>query len=141
MAKEIYGIDLSAVKWKPDSDNTIMERFLSHDDNKKAFEEWLSEDDGIQDDSIGRSYFVDEYENETYLWADIEGMITDLINREKCNDVVFHYEDYILGVYATLPANKDDKIISQAEIAEILAEYLNPLIEEPVSIQWYDIRE
>ena len=78
------------------------------------------------------------FEDDTTLTSGIEGLIVELIN-DQYNDSVFSYEDCCIFVQATLPVDKADYIPSQKEIRAILAKYLNPLIEEPITVGWYNI--
>ena len=71
----------------------------------------------------------------------LEALIADTINElEFGGELVFTYEDYILGVTAYIPEDEEDikNYPTQKRIREIFAEYVNPLLEEPVTINWFD---
>ena len=143
--REGYGVDLSKVQWDKDAYYTLLnemyQRTKEGDENYLSFCKDNNLDPYITDTA---DEFIETYENDIYCWSGFEGLLTDTINNAQCNgDAVFHYDDCCLIVYPTIPADtKDrDKTLTQIQIREILADYINPLAKEPVTIEWLEIHE
>lgn len=105
-------------------------------DRQSDFEEDTPETERFED-------FIRNYDSQIALGNyGLEGLITDLINLKEPNTVTpFDYEDCILHVPATIPENKasKDNMRTQEQIAVILSNYVNPLLKEPLAVQWYTI--
>ena len=142
---EMYGIDCSKVQWKGDASVIMVDTYAKRNESFwKDYLTYCEDQEYDPEDPDSKSAWIDDYFNDCYLWEGYEGFLTDVINHE-CFDgeTEFCYEDYILGVRAYIPEGDEDmtKIPTKKKIREILAAYVNPLIEEPVTIEWYDIRE
>ena len=135
-----YGTRMDKVTWKKDAYIILYEMVKKDEPLFKEFKEYYEEKkDSFENELECFDYWMDcIFENETTLVSGIEGLIVELIN-DQYNDSVFSYEDCCIFVQATLPVDKDDYIPSQKEIRAILAKYLNPLIEEPITVGWYNI--
>lgn len=154
MADFGYGVDLSSskVKWKDDSQKQVFLRAIKHKELKDYWDEFLSaiyenaesEAPGFEPSEEDVADFVDQYEHETFGWCGAEGMLAEVINLERFDGKdVFAYEDCCLYVGARIP--KDDaerqKMPTMEEIQSILAEYLNPLLEELVTVEYLEIHD
>lgn len=83
-------------------------------------------------------FFLDGYENDTYCWSGFEAALVDTINEcEFCGNAVFRFEDLCIYVEPYIPENREDVRVTQEEIRKILAKYLDPLLEDPLSIGWH----
>lgn len=144
---EYYGVNLdsSGAKFKKDAAALFMNLFYLTDVYGQDTYRTYCEDeelDPANDES--KEKFVDNYENETFCSTGLEQLIADYINVNKFGyETVFRYEDYVLGVEPTIPDDEEDKkrLPTKKQIQEVLAECLNPLLEEPLHIGWYDIHE
>jgi hypothetical protein len=146
MYQSYYGVNTdSNIHWKKDANVLFMGKFyLLTEYGKETYATYCEDGDLDPDDDQSKEDFVDSYENDTYGWYGLEGLIVDYINDYECDhQVVFRHEDSILGVMPTIPANDEErsKILTQEQIRVILATYLTELLEEPVVIDWYDIYE
>ena len=140
-----YGADLSSskVRWKPGYQRTVYELAIKHEDLKAQWEDFCWDIDLMfapSDETIAD--WVDTYEDDTGNWSGAEGLLTSIINREKFgNEDIFVYEDLCLFVPARIPTDDADRLKrpTMLEIQSILADYLNPLLEEPISIEFLEI--
>ena len=146
MLESYYGVNTdSKIRWKENASIIFMDEFyLKDDNNKKTYVTYCEDNDLDPEDTESKEEFVENYENETYCWHGLEGLIADHINDCECNhNVVFRHDYYILGVMPRIPENNKerDTMLTQENIKILLTKYLNPLLEEPVIIDWYDIYE
>lgn len=146
---EFYGVNLDSngVKFKKDAAVLFMNLFYLTDEcGQETFKTYCEDEELDPADDESKEKFVDSYENEslTFCSTGLEQLIADYINDHVFNhEVVFRYEDYILGVESTIPEDEEDKkrIPTKKQIKEALITYLNPLLEEPFHIGWYDIHD
>ena len=144
---EYYGVNLdySGARFKKDAAVLFMNLFYLTDVyGQDAYRTYC--EDGKLDpaDDESKEEFVDSYENETFCSTGLEQLIADYINDHVfSHETVFRYEDCVLGVEPTIPDDEEDKkrLPTKKQIQEVLAEYLNPLLEEPLHIGWYGIYE
>ena len=98
----------------------------------------LSPEGGFEDE------FVDDYENDTFLWNGLTGMVTDVINDAEFGGItVFRDGDHCIYVAAGIPVDDEMKLRmpTQKDIRRILCEYVNPLLEEPAMVMWHEVRD
>ncbi len=137
---DVWGLQY---KLKPNAAELLWKKAEKIDCIKEMYDEYC-QDNGLDQDIESREGFIDDYENDTTYNTGLEALLVDVINEEiDPVEKPFVYDDYIIGVPATLPVNDAEKasMLTQQRIREILAEYLNPLIETPVVISWYTIAE
>lgn len=145
MYQAYYGVNTdSSIHWKKDANVLFMDKFyLSTEYGKETYATYCEDGELDPNNPESKEDFVDSYEGASGGFG-LVGLIADYINDYECNhNVVFRYDDYILGVMPTIPANNEEKdnMITREKIEELLQKYLNELLEEPVSIEWYDIYE
>ncbi|MBQ6403308.1 MAG: hypothetical protein IJI27_05330 [Oscillospiraceae bacterium] len=150
-----YGVDLSTSKanWKDGCEKTVFLKAIKHKELKDYWDAFL---EAIQDGPDNLELppheptdedietFVDEFEEDLHGWCGVEGMLAEIINLERFDGHdVFAYEDCCLYVGARIP--KDDaerqKMPTMEEIQSILAEYLAPLLEEPLPLEFLEIHD
>lgn len=140
-----YGIDLSKdyFKFKKNAAELLWNKAKTIDWVQEAYADYC-EDNDLDPDGGFYDEFIDDYENDTTYNSGIEAFLADVIN-EFVDPVEkpFIMDDYILAVPATLPVNDSEKVVmlTQQRIREILADYVNPLVEKPVVVDWYTIEE
>ena len=56
---------------------------------------------------------------------------------------MFYEGDCLIYVPADIPADDEakEKMLTQKDIQRILSEYVNPLLEEPAEVKWYEVRD
>lgn len=148
MQYEGFGVALdSEVKFKPNASVIFMDKFYLQDDyGKDVYRVYCEDGDLDPEDDASKEEFVDSYENETYCWYGLEGLLTDYINDHDCDHTVrFRNEDYCIVVMATIPEDEQDKasMLTQDQIIKILQKYLCVLLDEnsPCNIQWLTIQD
>ena len=135
-----YGCRTDIIKWKSDAYKTLLEMVKKDIYIKKEFEDYFKENKSKFENEVDCFEYWSEnvFEGDTNLVSGIEGIVVELINNQY-HETVFTYEDCCIFVQATIPIDEDDYVPTQKEIREVLAKYLNPLIEEPVTVGWYDV--
>ena len=106
------------------------------------WEEYLEEHEtpGEDTDDLFEDW-AEAYENETTGESGIWALLCDIINGTEYGwDDVFRYEDCCLYVAATLPANKNSRVITQEDVCHMLSKYLTPLVMKTADVRWYEIR-
>ena len=140
-----YGIDTSSddFKLKPDAAKRLWEMAKNIDWVKESYQDYCFDNDLDPDGGFEEDY-IEDYEDDNTYNTGFEALLTDVIN-ELVDPVEkpFVYDDCVIVVPATIPANDTEKasMLTQQKIREILAEYVNPLIEEPVVVGWYQVAE
>lgn len=140
-----YGVDTTKKVYEYRKD--AYERFLSDIASKSILEDYReyeteakSENPEITQEELLDSFF-EEWEDS--IGRDgIEQMLCESINERECNgQEKFFYEDYCIYVPADIPVNDAAKaqMLTQEDIQRLLAKYLNPLLEQPVTVEWLDI--
>ena len=134
-----YGCRTDIIKWKPDAYKVLREMVRKDEYLEKEFETYSKEESGFDNESDCFEYWAENvFENDTTLVSGIEGILIELINNQY-HEEIFTYEDCCIFVQATIPIDEDDYVPTQKEIREVLARYLSPLIEEPITVGWYDV--
>ena len=140
-----YGIDLSSddFKFKPTAEDILWEKAEGINWVLDAYSGYCQYNELDPEGGFYRE-FIEDYENNMTLHTGIEAFLADVIN-ELVDPVEkpFIYDDFVLCVPATIPKNEAEKasMLTQDQIRDILAEYVNPLIEKPVTVDWYKICE
>ena len=86
--------------------------------------------------------FADDYENDTYCYRGIYGLLTDIINEERNLTVyTFSFEDNCIYVPSHVPANNKDKakMLTQEDIRRLLTAYLSIITDDPLHFAFLDI--
>ncbi len=140
-----YGIDTSSddFKLKPDAAKLLWKMAKNIDWIEETYEAYCADKNLNPDDGYEEAY-IEDYENEFACSTGFEALLTDVINEfVDPAENPFVYDDCVIVVPATIPANDTEKtsMLTQQRIREILAEYINPLIEKPVVVGWYQVRE
>lgn len=141
---EGYGIVTDSLKWANNAYETLFSWALKDKDLKEEIEAYYQEnrDDYSSAEACFYDFVEDWYENETFLWGGIEGLVTDMINTfEYDGDTVFYYEDCCIYVPAYIPLTKNSRVITQEDISRVLDKYLSPLVDGIISADWQNIRE
>lgn len=140
----VYGADIADSTWKDDVIKTLKTAaFRCGDKFRDLFEEYCKENDISKDDADSFGMFVDGYESE-YGGSDIAGLATDIINEVNFSgDAVFRCGYDSIYVEPYIPQDDDEKkrLPSVKRIKTILAEHLNPLLTEPVVLNWLDVSD
>ncbi len=140
-----YGIDTSSddFKLKPNAAKLLWEKAKNIGWIEEGYEDYCHDND-LDPNGGFEGEYIEDYENEYTYNTGLEALLTDVIN-EFVDSVEkpFVYDDYVIIVPATIPANDAERasMLTQQKIREILAEYVNPLIEDPVVVGWYQVSE
>ena len=141
-----YGIDTSSdnFKLKENAAEKLWKKVKDIDLLMDDYEEYCAANDLDSKESESFEIYVENYEDEDSLFAGFEALLVAVINEEIDPPTrPFTYDDYCIVVPAGIPADDKEKaaMLTQQRIREILAEYVNPLIEEPVVITWLNISD
>ncbi len=136
-----YGVNLSKTTFKPNATKYLWEKAKDIDWIKEEYETYCDENE--LDPNTGFVEFVEEYQNDTTLNEGMEAFLADVLKIVNVAEQPFIYDDFCLVVPATVPINDAEKssMLTQQEIREILAEFLNPILEEPITVEWLNICE
>lgn len=138
-----YGIRLDTnFQPKNDAATLLVDRIINAKDSAilADYKEYCKDNSLDENDVEAKESFVDDYENEQTCGSGLEQLAVDFINEEKFdNEQVFVYEDCTICVLAYIPKEKNTILPSQEDIRRIIADYINPLIKEPVDIEWLQI--
>ena len=140
-----YGVDLSTskVQWKAGYQNAVFEQAVKHEDLRDSWEDCCCvKDPSFAADEERVAEWVDTYEDDTGNWSGAEGLLVAIINLDKFDgEDIFVYEDQCLFVPARIPVDDADRLKRPTirEIQSILADYLNPLLTEPVTTEYLTI--
>lgn len=140
-----YGVDLGACKLRKDAALILMnDRYAVENDNVLHEFTVFCDNYGYHtDDDEAKREFVDMYGDESSGCC-MEGLIARFINdREFDGADYFVGRDGCLYVLATIPVDDEDRqaMPTQKEIQSLLAKYLNPLLEEPATIDWLEVSD
>ncbi len=148
MSYDGYGINLdSSARFKKNAAVLFMDKwYLATEYGQDAYKTYCEDSDLTPNDDESKEAFVESYENDTYCWSGLEGLLVDYINDYECDhEVVFRFEDYCIVVMAGIPENEEQKkrMLTQEDIAKILQKYLPVLLEEnsALVIRWYTIND
>lgn len=140
-----YGVDLSTskVQWRAGYQKIVYEQAVKHEDLRVNWEDFCCDKDpSLPADEESIAEWVDTYEDDTGNWSGAEGLLAAIINLDKFDgEGIFAYEDQCLFVPARIPVDNADRLKwpTIREIQSILAEYLNPLLTEPVATEYLTI--
>ncbi len=140
-----YGINTSSddFKLKPNAAKLLWEKAKNIDWLKECYKDYCH-DNGLDPDGGFEENYIEDYENDTTYNTGFEALLTNVIN-ELVDPIErpFVYDDCVIIVPATIPANDTEKasMLTQQRIKEILAEYVNPFIKEPIVVGWYQVAE
>ena len=145
MTYEGFGVALDQAKFKPNANVLFMNKFyLKHQYEKETYLTYCEDNELDPEQDESKDEFVESYNNDTYCWYGLEGLLTDYINDHECNhSVTFRNEDYCIVVMATIPEDDAAKanMITQEQITKILQKYLSVLLNEhcACNIEWLTI--
>lgn len=109
---------------------------------KKDIQEFLEENKDFNSDAEAFKAFVEKYENTTYLWDGIEGLLVDFINYKEFFDrEYFRYEDCCVYVEATLPYDDYEraKLPTVTQIDDIVEKYFPRYFRNVRKAEWLEI--
>ena len=87
---------------------------------------------------------MEDYENETFLWNGLVGMVCDTINYVMFGGRnVFYVADMCLYVPAYVPEDREEagRLPTREDIRRILCDYINGISEEPITVEWLAVSE
>ena len=137
-----YGVDISRTQFVADAAKYTLEHYATKD-ILDEFEDYCKEYEDLVEEGIAESCFVEDYMDDVHCVDGIEAILIRCINDNECHGKdVFLYDDYCIYVGARIPANDDEKaeLLTTESIRTILAKYLNPILTEPVSVKFLEIR-
>lgn len=140
-AYDVYGIDLDSHLYKKNVYKLALDLIKKKDsacliDIERLHAE--SENTELEEDEVFCLY-CEEYENSVYLWRELEGLLTDVINEiEFNNETVFRCQYNCVYVEPDIPKNEEAKALypTQEQIAKILQEYFGTLLDYPIDVKW-----
>lgn len=140
-----YGVILDKCKFKEDAVLLLMDRALElNDEILDAYAVSCSNYGFSRDTAEAKRFFVENFTDDYGCGSDAEGLLARVIDDADFDGAeVFVSKDGCLYVQATVPADDEEKEIlpTQEEIRNLLAIYLNPLLEEPAEICWLNISD
>lgn len=140
-AYDVYGIDLDAHLYKKNVYKLALDLIKKKDSACLIDIERLHaepENTELEEDEVFCLY-CEEYENSVYLWRELEGLLTDVINEiEFNNETVFRCQYNCVYVEPDIPKNEEAKALypTQEQIAKILQEYFGTLLDYPIDVKW-----
>ena len=140
-----YGVILSECKFKEDASVTILDYALNsgNDDLYHSYAVFCDNQGYAWDDEEAKRAFVECFDDE-YTGCELEGLIARVIDDAEFDGAeYFITRDDCLYVSAEVPVDEEDKqaMPTQKDIQKLLAEYLNPLLETPVSVGWVEVSD
>ena len=140
-----YGVILAKCKFKEDAVLLLMDRALElNDDILDEFAILCSNYGFSQDTAEAKRFFAESFSDDYGCGSDAEGLLARVIDDAEFDGAeIFVSKDGCLYVQATVPADAEEKEImpTQADVRDLLAKYLNPLLEEPAEICWLNISD
>ena len=140
-----YGVVLAGLQskiWKPNAAVTLVDSILTSgcDSLKAEFEEYCADNEYSPEDEVGKREFVEDYEVEDGIYdGGIGGLMAVFLNEEACKGHQFFcFMDSCLYVTACVPVDSESRVLipTQENISRLFGRYLNPLLVEPLEINW-----
>ena len=138
-----YGIDISKLHLKENAAFLLLQDHMPETIGE-YYKDICSTDDGeiMSLTPATAQMFADEYENDTYCYRGIYGLLTDIINEERnLTSYTFSFEDSCIYVPSHVPANNKDKaeMLTQEDIRRMLTEYLRIITDDPLNFAFVEI--
>lgn len=140
-----YGVILAGMKnkiWKPIAAVELMDTILISNcaSLKEQYEEYCKDNEYSPEGEVGKREFVEDFEAEDGINdGGIGGLLAEFFNETACGGKqFFYYMDRCLYVTACVPVDKESRehIPTQEDIHRLFGRYLNPLLVEPLEINW-----
>lgn len=140
-----YGVIISECKFKEDAAATFMNHFAleRNDQVYHAYAVFCDVNGYVWDDNEAKTAFAENFDDECTGFG-LEGLVARVIDDAEFEGAeYFITRDDCLYVPAIVPVDNEDKqaMPTQKDIQKLLAEYLNPLLETPVSVGWVEVAE
>lgn len=138
-----YGVDASGVDFKLGAAKYAFENFASPR-LREEFNQFCEDNEDLVEDGTAAEVFVEAFENSVYYSNGIEAFLVACINDNECSgEDVFFNEDCCIYVPARIPEDDKakEKMLTQERIREILARYLNPLVDDYVEVETVEIHD
>lgn len=140
-----YGCVLSNCSFKEDATVIILDNALNsgNDDLYHKYAVFCDNQGYAWDEEESKRAFVECFDDE-YTGCGLEGLIARVIDDAEFDGAeYFITHDDCLYVSAEVPVDDEDRqaMPTQKEIQSLLAKYLNPLLEEPATIDWLEVSD